>query len=281
MLYKPSEVNLHTHSFYCRHGKGTIAQFVDQAIDDGLKLLGFSEHCPLPDREYQKGNRMDYEELPAYEDDVRVQMNRSDIRILLGAECDWLDDEESFYRDELLGARGYDYLICSVHHMIDPGDGKEKFIQYLSRMPVGHIIRYVDLYTDALRSGLFLFGCHPVLFLSAHRKWDAEAKAASCDIIQCAIETETPLEINDNGLRKKPIETEAGLRQPYPVREFWEMARDMGVQIVTNSDAHRPKDLSAHRINSFTLARQLGITLCGWEIVGGTIRCTGGTDEGN
>lgn len=281
MLYKPSEVNLHTHSFYCRHGKGTIAQFVDQAIDDGLKLLGFSEHCPLPDREYQKGNRMDYEELPAYEDDVRVQMNRSDIRILLGAECDWLDDEESFYRDELLGARSYDYLICSVHHMIDPGDGKEKFLQYLSRMPVGHIIRYVDLYTDALRSGLFLFGCHPDLFLSAHRKWDAEAKAASCDIIQCAIETGTPLEINDNGLRKKPIETEAGLRQPYPVREFWEMARDMGVQIVTNSDAHRPKDLSAHRINSFTLARQLGITLCGWEIEGDTIRCTGGTDEDN
>lgn len=281
MLYKPSEVNLHTHSFYCRHGKGTIAQFVDQAIDDGLKLLGFSEHCPLPDREYQKGNRMDYEELPAYEDDVRVQMNRSDIRILLGAECDWLDDEESFYRDELLGVRGYDYLICSVHHMIDPGDGKEKFLQYLSRMPVGHIIRYVDLYTDALRSGLFLFGCHPDLFLSAHRKWDAEAKAASCDIIQCAIETGTPLEINDNGLRKKPIETEAGLRQPYPVREFWEMARDMGVQIVTNSDAHRPKDLSAHRINSFTLARQLGITLCGWEIEGDTIRCTGGTDEDN
>lgn len=273
MLYSPWETNLHTHSFYCRHGKGTIAQFVEQAREDGLKLLGFSEHCPLPDREYQKGNRMDYDELPAYENDVRAQMDCPDIKVILGAECDWLADEASFYRDELLGARGYDYLICSVHHMIDPADGREKFLQYLSCMPVGHLIEYVDLYTDALRSGMFLFGCHPDLFLAAHRKWDAEAKAASHDIIQCALETGTPLEINDNGLRKKPIETESGMRQPYPVREFWEMARDMGVQIVTNSDAHRPKDLSAHNINATAFASELGIRFCGWEIKDGTIGC--------
>jgi len=189
MLYSPSQVNLHTHSFYCRHGKGTIDEFVQQAKADGLKLLGFSEHCPLPDREYQKGNRMDYEELPAYEADVRSYMGDPDLKVLLGAECDWLPGEESFYRDELLGNRGYDYLICSVHHMADPSDGKEKFLQYLTWMPVGLIIDYVDLYTAALDSGMFLFGCHPDLFLAGHRKWDAEAKAASRDIIQCALDT--------------------------------------------------------------------------------------------
>ena len=64
MIYTPDKVNLHTHSFYCKHGSGTIADYVEQARKDGLKLLGFSEHCPLPDREYQKGNRMDYEDLP-------------------------------------------------------------------------------------------------------------------------------------------------------------------------------------------------------------------------
>ncbi|MBQ4280768.1 MAG: PHP domain-containing protein, partial [Spirochaetales bacterium] len=127
MLYNQSLVNLHTHSFYCKHGTGTIAQFVSQAKEDGLRVLGFSEHCPLPDREYQKGNRMDYPDLPFYEADVRAQMNDPDIRVLLGAECDWLPDEESFYRDGLLGERGYDYLCCSIHHMVDPSDGREKF----------------------------------------------------------------------------------------------------------------------------------------------------------
>ena len=273
MLYTQSQVNLHTHSFYCRHGKGTIREFLEQSKEDGLKVLGFSEHCPLPDREYQKGNRMDYEELPLYEADVRAFKDNPEIMVLLGAECDWLPDEAGFYRDELLGARGYDYLVCSVHHMVDYSDGKEKFIQYLKRMPVSQIIEYVDYYTQALDSGMFLFGCHPDLFLSGHRKWDAEAKAASNDIIQCAIDTGTPLEINDNGLRKKPIETEAGMRQPYPVREFWEMARDMGAQIVMNSDAHRPQDVCAHLRNSIAFVEKLGIRLAGWEIDGSHISC--------
>ena len=276
MLYSPSQVNLHTHSFYCRHGKGTIDEYVQQAKADGLKLLGFSEHCPLPDREYQKGNRMDYEEMPSYEADVRSFSEDPDLRVLLGAECDWLPGEESFYRDELLGRRGYDYLICSVHHMVERLSGKEKFLQYFTWMPVSYIIEYVDLYTAALESGMFLFGCHPDLLLAGHRKWDAEAKAASRDIIQCALDTDTPLEINDNGLRKKPVQAEDGMRQPYPVRGFWEMARDMGVTIVTNSDAHRPIDLSAHRLKSFDFAKELGIELSGWETEGDTIRPYGG-----
>ena len=100
MIYTPDKVNLHTHSFYCRHGKGTIAEYVQQAKADGLTLLGFSEHCPLPDREYQKGNRMDYDELDLYEADIRSeQLRNPDIKILIGAECDWLPDEFSFYKD--------------------------------------------------------------------------------------------------------------------------------------------------------------------------------------
>lgn len=137
--------------------------------------------------------------------------------------------------------------------------------------PVGiaHFVEH-NLFRGTRRKSV---GCHPDLFLAAHRRWDAEAKAASCDIIQCAIETDTPLEINDNGLRKKPVETPTGIRQPYPVREFWELARDMGAKVVTNSDAHRPKDLSAHNTNATAFAKELGIRFCGWEIDGNTIRC--------
>ena len=104
MIYTPDKVNLHTHSFYCRHGSGTIDEYVTYAKSEGLGLLGFSEHCPLPDREYQKGNRMEFEELPLYEADIRkAQQENPDIRLLIGAECDWLPDEAGFYKDGLLG----------------------------------------------------------------------------------------------------------------------------------------------------------------------------------
>ena len=140
-------------------------------------------------------------------------------------------------------------------------------------MPAHQVAEYVDLYTEALRSGMFLFGCHPDLFLSGHRAWDTDAISASRDIIQCALECDIPLEINDNGLRKKLIETPDGIRHPYPVEEFWEMARDMGVKIVINSDAHRPQDVSAHLRNSVGFVEKLGIRLAGWEIDGNHISC--------
>ena len=269
MLYTPDKVNLHTHSFYCKHGTGTIAEYVEQAKAEGLTLLGFSEHCPLPDREYQKGNRMDYPDLPLYEADIKAEQQKTEnksITILIGAECDWLPEEKSFY-EELIQKRNYDYLCCSVHHMFDPVRGKEEFLGRFTTLPLGHLIEYVKLYTDALRSGIFTFGCHPDIFLAGYRRWDDDAIEASTDILQCAKQCGIPLEINDNGLRKRPITVEDGsIRQPYPVKEFWLLAQKIGTKIVTNSDAHRPIDVAAHKRNAFTFAEQNDITLSGWEL---------------
>lgn len=269
MLYTPDKVNLHTHSFYCKHGTGTIAEYVEQAKAEGLTLLGFSEHCPLPDREYQKGNRMDYPDLPFYEADIKAEQLKAenkDIKILIGAECDWLPDEKGFY-EELLQKRNYDYLCCSVHHMFDPVKGKENFLGAFTTLTLGHLKEYVKLYTDALRSGIFTFGCHPDIFLAGYRRWDRDAISASTDILQCAKQCGITLEINDNGLRKRPITAEDGtIRQPYPVKEFWLLAKEIGTKIVTNSDAHRPIDVAAHKRNAFAFAEQNDITLSGWEL---------------
>ena len=267
MIYTPDTVNLHTHSFYCRHGKGTIAEYVEFAKREGLGLLGFSEHCPLPDREYQKGNRMDFEELPLYEADIRSeQLRNPDIRILIGAECDWLPDELGFYKDILLGERGYDYISCSVHDMTDSA-GEEHYLGHFTSMDVPTLLRYVRIYTDALRTGIFTFGCPPDLFMAGYRRWDADVIAASKDIIQCAIDCNIPLEFNDLGLRKKPIVADDGtVRAPYPVLEFWELARDLGVTAITNSDAHKPADVAAHKRSTMLWAQEIGLKLSGWEL---------------
>ena len=267
MIYTPDKVNLHTHSFYCRHGSGTIDEYVAFAKSEGLGLLGFSEHCPLPDREYQKGNRMDFEELPLYEADIRSeQLRNHDIKILIGAECDWLPDELGFYKDGLLGERGYDYISCSVHDMTDSA-GEEHYLGHFTSMDVPTLLRYVRIYTEALRTGIFTFGCHPDLFMAGYRRWDADVIAASKDIIQCAIDCNIPLEFNDLGLRKKPIVADDGtVRAPYPVLEFWELARDLGVTAITNSDAHKPADVAAHKRSTMLWAKEIGLKLSGWEL---------------
>jgi len=266
MVLTQNEVNLHTHSFYCKHGSGTIADYVAQAEKDGLKVLGFSEHCPLPDREFCKGERMDYPELPLYEKDVLEAKKNSRIRILLGAECDVVPGEESFYKDDLLGRRGYDYISCAIHNMIDPNTGKNTYFGRISAMTVKMLSEYVDLYTTGLASGMFLFGCHPDLVFAGYRKWDENAKAASMDIIRCAKQYNMPLEINDYGLRKPEIDTPDGRRHAYPHRKFWELAAAEGVCTITNSDAHRAVDVAAHKIRAKEFAASLGIEPASYEI---------------
>lgn len=41
MLY-----NLHTHTFRCNHATGEDKAYVEYAIQSGVKVLGFSDHCP-------------------------------------------------------------------------------------------------------------------------------------------------------------------------------------------------------------------------------------------
>ena len=38
--------NYHTHTWRCRHADGTEREYVETAIEAGLKILGFSDHTP-------------------------------------------------------------------------------------------------------------------------------------------------------------------------------------------------------------------------------------------
>lgn len=281
-LYSQAEVNLHTHSWYCGHGKGEIPDYVAAAKERGdLKVLGFSEHCPVPDNRWSS-TRMDYSLLPSYVKDVRAardcesSLGEAGFRILLGAECDSLKGYFSYYRDELLGECGFDYLIGAVHFHHDEETGEDL---YPNKIPnyTPYLGEYVKNYTDMLESGIFLLGAHPDLFCY-YTPWSADLKAASNDIIQCALENDMPLEMNGLGIRKGIIEIGGVKRTRYTIKEFWEMAVDAGVRICCNSDAHRPEDVHgwpAHDgyINEcFEFASKVGASFVSWEIEGERIR---------
>ena len=274
MRFLQNEVNLHTHSYYCRHGEGEIKDYVSVARKKGLlKVLGFSEHAPLPDKKLYYGTRMEYSDLDRYERDVRLSGEEGGIKVLLGAECDWIKDEVGFYRDELLGERGYSYLLGSVHSMVSPETGLDTYISRIGVSFRSILPGYVKLYTEMLSSGIFLYGCHPDLYMSDYRLWDNNAKAAAKDIAQCAVDCDLPLEMNDCGIRKGMIETEEGKKYRYTNKEFWIMMKDMGVKIVTGSDAHMPEDVQGYNTDGFSsatfkMAHEIGVEFAAWEIKG-------------
>ncbi len=262
MEYPSLRINLHTHTNFCNHAVGGVKDYVEAAKKEGLAVLGLTEHAPVPGDPIAWN--MMCRNLDSYVLAVNAEKTRDDLQVFLGGECDYESILSSYYRDELLGRCGFDYLICSIHVYFDLDQRKTLFVSRSKNFPK-HLNDYVARYCSALESGLFLFGCHPDLFRASYLPWNDDAKAASKDILQCAHDLNIPLEINAAGLRKSMIEVPEGQRHPYSTYEFYEMAKDMGVNILLSSDAHDPK-LVAANADGREMARRLGLEPLGCSI---------------
>lgn len=246
-----SKYNLHTHSFYCGHGKGKLSEYVEQAKKNQIDLLGFSEHCPVKENRWRQ-SRMSYETIDTYIEDINTLKRKendisnndsnkeSTIKLLSGFECDYFPQYRNYY-DEL--REKCDYLIFGVHYLNLP---------QASDHPIHHhdlnskaLVVYTNQYIKSIESGIFSIAAHPDLFFLRYYKWDNQTKAISKEIIEASIYYDIPIEINGNGILKDKIKGFNGeYRYPYPVKEFWEMANSYDdVKIITNADAHSPNNL--------------------------------------
>ena len=92
--------NLHTHSFYCGHGSGTIKEYADRAEEAGFDVLGFSEHIPFCDGFLSK-SRMAFDDFALYESDVMEEKINRAFPVLLGYEVDYFDSRRAYYEEKL------------------------------------------------------------------------------------------------------------------------------------------------------------------------------------
>jgi histidinol-phosphatase (PHP family) len=238
----PFQSNLHTHTFRCQHATGDAPDYARVASQAGLAVLGFSDHTPLPDGRWPD-MRMALSELDDYEAAVaRAREECPQLRILIGLECEFAPEYESFYRDEILGRRGYDYLIAGCHYTPMAGS----WIPSFGGLDSARTLRaYADYTIRSMASELFAFVTHPDLIGCSNQDWTTDTAACARDICQAAATLGVPLEINSYGVRKPWLATPAGARPAYPWLPFWETAADMGVSVVLSSDAHRPVDTMA------------------------------------
>ena len=66
--------NYHTHTTLCRHAKGDMREYVENAVKAGIKELGFSDHAPqiFPEEwGYYSTFRMFPEQTAQYVESVR------------------------------------------------------------------------------------------------------------------------------------------------------------------------------------------------------------------
>jgi len=234
--------NYHTHTFRCQHASGDVGEYCQAAVEQGLKVLGISDHTALPDDRWPLV-RMSMTQLPEYCAAIdAARENFPQLHILKGMECEYDPAYVNFYREELQECLGFEYFIGSVHYL--PWQGGWEGM-YQGAWNAAQLHAYADYMLDTMRSGLFAFIAHPDAFGAAYLDWDSEAIACSQAILQAAQELNIPLEINAYGLRKPTIDTPQGKRKKYPLLPFWALAAEYEIEVVVNADAHRPKDVAA------------------------------------
>lgn len=248
--------NYHTHTYRCKHATQDVMSYCQSALDNGLQVLGISDHTALPDNRWPH-IRMDIEELPGYCAAVdEAQKSYPDLIILKGAECEYAPEYDAFFRDTLLGELKFDYLIGAAHFF--PMDG-EWIGSYGGVNSKRELQAYAKYFIESMETGLFAFMAHPDLFGNSYHSWDNDAIDASRDIFTAAAELKIPLEINGYGLRKPKIDTVEGQRRMYPWIQFWELAAEYEIEFIVNSDAHSPEDIIGNMEEAAAIGERLGL----------------------
>ncbi|MDO5580634.1 MAG: histidinol-phosphatase [Planctomycetia bacterium] len=257
--------NLHTHTHLCKHASGKVVDYCQIAADNGLELLGISDHCPLPEQNQFCDTRMDPEELDVY----KAELNEAKIcfpqlKILTGMELDYFPKYGLDYYWDLKKQCELDYFIGGVHYVFNQkGDLLWRRRGENSKELVNNYIRQA---VEMMETGLLDYLTHPDLIGSSIDEWTPWVNDAFRELVKTAIKLDIPLEVNAYGIRKGIIQTAGGPRWRYPVPSFWKMAAEYEPRTVIGADAHSPETLLEEWTTCRTLLQEVGLTPCNKEI---------------
>ena len=223
--------NYHTHTTRCNHAYGTEREYVEAAIQRGLKIFGFADHTPqyFPG-DYYTHMRMRPYELLDYCATVRKLRSEfhGQINIPLGLEAEFYPALWGELLPRLQDA-GIEYLILGQHwlgnEMNEPGSAAACCDEETLR-------RYCRQVMDALETEKFTYVAHPDLinFVGDREIYRRHIRDLCRSVKQMGI----PLEINLLGM---------AYNKHYPNEHFWEVAAEEGCKAILGLDAHAPKHI--------------------------------------
>ncbi len=245
----------HTHTPLCRHAEGTPEEFVESAARVGLTEYGIADHAPMPEEPFDDW-RMCRAELPLYFEWVEAARSAAPegLAVKVGLECDWMAGLED-WTGELASLHEWDYLIGSVHYLGGKWDfDNPLWIPRWERVDVEEVwTDYWKAFASMARSGLFDIVGHADLIKKFGFVPKGDLRRFYEPAVEALRDSGVVLEINTAGWYKPCAEA-------YPSLSFLQMAREGGVPLVINSDAHAPAELGRDFGRARELAREAGYT---------------------
>lgn len=234
MPLAPNMYDSHMHTPLCKHARGPLSAYAEQAENKGLRGITFTCHSPMP-AGWDSALRMSLAQLPQYVD--MVERARADfagrIEVYLGLESDYFPGLEGWIAD-IHQRADFSYILGSVHALTK--EFKARYLKGSTRLEYER--SYFECLAAAAESGLYDCLSHPDIVKIAHPR---QYKVADhLDTIRRVLDriakTGVAMELNTSGLNK-----------PYPeMNPGMDMLREIalrGIPVVIGSDSH-----DAHRV---------------------------------
>ncbi len=236
--------NFHTHTVRCHHATGTPREYIERAIEGGIKYMGFSDHAPFcfPDG-YEPIVRVRTDEAADYISELRSlrEEYKDKIDIKIGFEMEYYPK----YFDQMLKNvidYGAEYLILGQHYVYNEHpDGISAFEE---TDKAEDLKAYADRIIFAAQSKYFSYIAHPdfIKFTGDIKEYKKEMRR----VCIASRENNIPLEINFLGIRSN---------RNYPNPELWKIAGEQAAPVTFGFDAHDAESACDHE--SLKIAKKL------------------------
>jgi histidinol-phosphatase (PHP family) len=260
------EANYHTHCKFC-DGQGEPEDYVIEAINLGMKEIGFSSHGPLPSgitNTYCIKSELFSEYVKTIRDLKIKYIDK--IKIFLGLEVDFVPGIENFQAPFL---SELDYTIGSVHYVERDSSGNywpvdaddELFCRDVNEIFGGKIQSSVEAYFSLVRQ-MASEKKHDIIghldlikknnfngkYFDEKERWYRNSVLETLAVIK---EFDWIVEVNTAGLRR-PV------KEIYPSPWIIKKCKELNIKFIVNADAHRPKDLMKDFSYGYDLLKEMG-----------------------
>jgi histidinol-phosphatase (PHP family) len=260
--------NHHTHSLYS-DGSTQPEDYIREAISKGFKILGFTEHSPLPFENPFSFREENKEEYIALMKRLKSHYS-SQISMYSGMEMDYVPGmSENF--SKVKADYKLDYLIGSVH-LVKPekndelwftdGPNYETYDHGLNQLFGADIKKAVSRYyrqlNEMIETQQFdIIGHFDKIKMHNRDRFFTEDepwyKILVNETLELLRDRDIIIEVNTRGIYKKRSET------TYPGLDILKDIRRMRIPVMVNSDAHKPEELDLALEKGFSLLKEAGI----------------------
>ncbi len=259
--------NFHSHTCFC-DGSASVEEMVQTALNMKMKQLGFSSHAPLPFS--TKWSMKDDTVVQSYlaeihENKIKYQ---GKIELFSAIEADYIPQQTVPFRS-LKDKFELDYLIGAVHLVKVPdsddvwfidgkqsgfdegiykyfrGNGKHAALSYFRQIREMIEKEEIDIiaHFDKIKMN------NADRFFREDEDWYVAEILEILDLIK---QYNVIMEINTRGYYQKKT------TDMYPSRQIIQLAIEKGIQIIVNSDAHHPRELTAGFDAAYRILNELG-----------------------